>query len=432
MHRFFRLFYTSILMLMLPWIFIRLWVRGLKFHAYRDRWLERLGGVPLPPLEKVIWLHAVSVGESMAAIPLIRRLQSDYGAPILITTMTPTGSERIQAAFKDQLGKQIYHCYCPYDYPFAINRFFSRIKPRLCILMETELWPNLLHACAIRRIPVIIANGRLSPTSVKRYGWLRGFMRNLLLPIRAIAAQSHIDAMRFVRLGYPAAQIWETGNIKFDLQLPAYLNEAGGDLRNELGRERWVLIAASTHDTEEALMLQVYQKLKSLIPQLLLFLVPRHPDRFNKVAHLCQDRGLTIVRRSQKIACTDKTDVFLGDTMGEMPLFYAASDVAFVGGSFVPVGGHNLLEPAALGLPVLTGPHLFNFVYISELLVEAKGATIVHNETEMVNALLSLFNNAELRLQQGQNAKRVVEQNKGALDKLMVLIGQTVPATNRQ
>lgn len=185
MHCVVRWVYTLLLVALLPWVFVRLWVRGLKLNAYRERWLERLGVVPLPPLEKVIWVHAVSVGESLAAIPLIRRLQSQYATPILITTMTPTGSERIQAAFKDQLGQQIFHCYCPYDYPFAIHRFFTRIKPQLCILMETELWPNLLHACEMKQIPVIIANARLSPKSLRRYGWLGRLMRDLFLSLRA-------------------------------------------------------------------------------------------------------------------------------------------------------------------------------------------------------------------------------------------------------
>lgn len=421
-----RFLYTALLMVLLPWIFIRLWVRGLRFGAYRERWLERLGVVPFPPLERVIWVHAVSVGEALAAIPLIRRLKQEYPNPILVTTMTPTGSERIQAAFKDQLGHQIYHCYCPYDYPFALRRFFSRIKPALGILMETELWPNLLHACETRQIPMMIANARLSPRSLRRYGWLGGLMRRLFQPIQAVAVQSHLDAERFIQLGYPFEHIWETGNIKFDLQLPPYLQEAGLELRNELGRDRLIWIAASTHDSEENVVLDVFTQLKRDFPALLLMLVPRHPDRFHKVAHLCQEKGLTVIRRSQKLPCTSETDVFLGDTMGEMPLFYAASDIAFVGGSFVPVGGHNLLEPAALGLPVLTGPHLFNFVYISALLVEANGATIVNTQAELVAQLRHLLQSAPARAAQGQNAKQVVEQNKGALDKLMALIAQQI------
>lgn len=426
MYSLMRYIYTTVLWILLPWVFIRLWVRGLSFEPYRDRWAERLGKVPFPPLSKVIWVHAVSVGETMAAIPLIKRLQSVTNDPILMTTTTPTGSERVQAAFKDQLGKQIFHCYLPYDYPFALSRFFSRVKPKLGILMETELWPNLLKACELRDIPLVIANARLSPTSFKRYGWLGGLMKSMFKPIHAIAAQSPLDKKRFNHLGFPAAHIWETGNIKFDVQFPAYLQEAGHELRADLGKERAVFIAASTHELEEAIMLNAYAALKKAFPQLLLMLVPRHPDRFHKVAKLCEDRGFNVVRRSQKTPCAPETDVFLGDSMGEMPLYYAASDVVFVGGSLVPVGGHNLLEPAALGLPIISGPQTFNFNLVTELLKAEDGVIIVPNEAVLVQALADLLNDPKRRLMQGASAKKVVAQNKGALDKLMALIQQTL------
>lgn len=423
--RYLQWLYSAIFTLLLPWVFFRLWVRSLRFPAYRHRWLERLGHVPLPPLDEVLWVHAVSVGEAVSTVPLIHRFRKAYpNTPILITTTTPTGSERVQAAFKDMLGKQIYHCYLPYDLPWTLHAFFQRIKPKLLVLMETELWPNLLQACHQRQLPVLIANARLSPLSARRYGWLGSFIPWMCRPIRVVAAQSTIDAKRFENLGMRKSQIVETGNIKFDLQLPPYLFEAGNELRQELGQERLVWIAASTHEGEESIMLNVYQALKSQFPNLLLFLVPRHPDRFNKVANLCTDRGFEIAKRSQKQPCTSKTDVFLGDTMGEMPLFYAASDVAFVGGSFVSVGGHNLLEPAALGLPVLSGPQLFNFVAISEMLLDAKGVTVVQDENALKESLVKLLGNSELRKAQGQCAKLVVEQNRGALDKLVKLVDE--------
>ncbi|MCS5710147.1 lipid IV(A) 3-deoxy-D-manno-octulosonic acid transferase [Candidatus Berkiella aquae] len=415
--------YTVLFTCLLPVVFFRLWVRSLRLPAYRRRWLERLGIVPLPPLEEVMWLHAVSVGEAIAAIPLVRRLNQQFPkSPILITTTTPTGSERVQAAFKDMLGKHIYHCYLPYDLPFTLNTFFKRIKPKLLILMETEIWPNLLQACKARQLPVLIANGRLSPVSMRRYQRLGRLMHWIVSPISAVAAQSAMDMARFAHLGVASDRISDTGNIKFDLQLPPYLQDAGMELRQELGSERLIWIAASTHETEEAIALNVYQALKARFPQLLLFLVPRHPDRFNKVAHLCTDRGFTIARRSLKQQTMPNTDIYLGDTMGELPLFYASSDVAFVGGSFVAVGGHNLLEPAALGLPVLSGPQLFNFVAISEMLVGAKGATIVNDETELEQCLVKLLTSTELRNTQGLQAKKVVEENKGALDKLLQVI----------
>jgi len=409
---------------LLPWIFFRMWFRSLKLPAYRRRWLERLGHVPLPPLDEVLWVHAVSVGEAVSAIPLIHRIRAEHpGATILMTTTTPTGSDRVQAAFKDMLGKQIYHCYLPFDLPWTLRSFFQRIKPKLLVLMETELWPNLLKACQDRNIPVIIANGRLSPISARRYRWLGNFMQQMARPIRGVAAQSAIDAQRFQDLGIAQEKVWEMGNIKFDLELPSYLQEAGSELRAELGKERLVWIAASTHEGEEQLILEVYRQLKAEFPALLLLLVPRHPDRFNKVAHLCQEKGFNIVRRSQKQAASTDTDIFLGDTMGELLLFYASSDIAFVGGSFAMVGGHNLLEPAALGLPVLTGPQLFNFVAISEMLVSANGATIVKNTDDLCRELKSLFENKAQRHQQGAQAKKVVEQNRGALSRLVKLIG---------
>lgn len=423
MWHFLRWIYSLAFTCLLPWVFFRLWVRSLRLPAYRRRWAERLGRVPFPPLEEVLWVHAVSVGEAISAIPLIHRLRAAYPhAPILITTTTPTGSERVQAAFKDMLGKQIYHCYLPYDLPWTLHAFFQRVKPKLLILMETELWPNLLHACQERELPVIIANGRLSPLSAQRYRWLGRFMRAMVRPIQAVAAQSAIDAQRFQALGVKAHTIWETGNIKFDLQLPPYLQEAGAELRQELGKNRLVWIAASTHEGEETIVLNIYQALKTRFPQLLLFLVPRHPDRFNKVAHLCGERGFNVLRRSQKQSCQAQTDIFLGDTMGELPLFYAASDVVFVGGSLVPVGGHNLLEPAALGLPLLTGPQLFNFVVISEMLVNAQGATIVPDQAALQLKLSQLLEDSHLRKQQGQQAKMVVEKNRGAIDRLLGLI----------
>ncbi len=418
-----RWFYSAVFTCLLPYVFLRLWVRSLRFKGYRRRWSERLGHIPLPPLEDVLWVHAVSVGEAVSAIPLIHRIRAAYpNTPILMTTTTPTGSERVQAAFKDMLGKQIFHCYLPYDLPWTLKPFFQRIKPKLLVLMETELWPNLLQACHQRHLPVLIANARLSPISARRYRWLGYFMRQMVRPICGVAAQSTIDAKRFQHLGIKPENIWETGNIKFDLQLPNYLQEAGLELRQELGSSRLIWIAASTHEGEEALVMNVYQALKQRFPQLLLFLVPRHPDRFNKVANLCVERGFKVVRRSQKQPATSDMDIFLGDTMGEMPLFYAASDVAFVGGSFVPVGGHNLLEPAALGLPVLTGPQLFNFVAISDMLVSAKGATIVQDENALKDSLALLLENSQLRQSQGNLARTVVEENKGALDKLLNLI----------
>jgi 3-deoxy-D-manno-octulosonic-acid transferase len=421
-----RWIYTILFTCLLPWVFFRLWVRSLRLPAYRQRWLERLGYAPLPPLDNVLWVHAVSVGETLAAIPLVQRLKLQYPqTPILMTTTTPTGSERVQAAFKEKLGKEIYHCYLPYDLPWTLRSFFRRVKPKLLILMETELWPNLLECCNQKQIPVLIANARLSPKSLKHYRFLGHLMKKMLRPVQAVAAQSAIDVESFSAIGMDRKRIVETGNIKFDLTLPPNLQETGKSLRNDLGgASRMIWIAASTHEGEEAIMLKVYKALKKRFPSLLLLLVPRHPDRFNKVADLCEEQGLKVVRRSQNQPCPAEVDIFLGDTMGELLLFYAASDVAFVAGSFMPIGGHNLLEPAALGLPILTGPQLFNFVAISQMLVAAGGATIVQDEKTMEMALADLLADEEKGKEQGAKAKQVVEKNRGALDKLLHLIGK--------
>lgn len=415
--------------LLLPVIFLRLWLRSLRLPAYRHRWLERLGQVPLPPLEKGIWFHAVSVGEALSMVPLVRRFHMlSPEAPILITTTTPTGSERVQMAFKDELGKRIYHCYFPYDIPWVWSRFFQRVKPALLVLMETELWPQLLAQCASRGIPICIANARLSLRSVQRYQWLGQCLPQMLQTLDVLAVQSALDAKRYAQLGVPQVKIVETGNIKFDLPLPCYLQEAGGELRKELGSERRIWIASSTHEGEEAIVLRVHKKLRSLFDDLLLILVPRHPDRFNKVAQLCTQEGFQIARRSKKQTCHANMEVYLGDTMGELLLLYAASDVAFVGGSFAKVGGHNLLEPAALGLPVLTGPQLFNFIAISHMLVEAKGARVVENEVMLEHTLAQLFTDPREREAQGRYAKAVVTQNKGALEKVLQLILRYFPS----
>lgn len=427
MWQFLRGIYTVIFCCLLPWIGFRLWVRSLSLPAYRDRWSERFGRTSLPLLKQTIWVHAVSVGEALSALPLIYRLHEKYPhLPLLITTTTPTSSERVQTACKEILGKHLYHCYLPYDLPWVLRAFCRQINPQLLILMETELWPNLLHLCAQRQLPVLIANGRLSLVSTQRYRWLGRVLTQMLAPIYGVAAQSEMDAQRFQSLGISAERIWQTGNIKFDVNLPADIVTAGKKLRLMLGEERAVWIATSTHEGEERLLLKVYALLKKQLPHLLLFLVPRHPERFNKVANLCLTQDLALIKRSQKQKCSLKTDVFLGDSMGELLLFYAASDVAFVGGSLVKVGGHNLLEPAMLGLALLSGPHLFNFMEISQRLIKAKAMIVVQNEKELAIEVQRLLSDEKARTSQGQRAKAVVEQNRGALEKLLQLIALRV------
>lgn len=421
-----RTLYSILFALMLPVIFLRLIMKSVKSPAYRYRWQERLGCSKIH-LKNSIWVHAVSVGEAISAVPFIKGLQKSYPhLPIVITTMTPTGSERVKAAFEKELNQTIFHVYVPYDIPFAVRNFLKRMSPNILILMETEIWPNLITECRKQQIPMLIANARLSPQSLKHYKAGRMVVRPLMDKVTFIAAQSQMDAKRFIEIGAQPEKVKNMGNVKFDISWPDDILEKGKLLRTQLGEARKVWIAASTHEGEEEIILSVYQKLKPQFPGLLLLLVPRHPPRFEKVAGLCEAKGLITVKRTAGNACLPETDVFLGDTMGEMGIFYAASDIAFVGGSFTPIGGHNLLEPAALGLPILTGPHLHNFVYISEVLLAAKGAILVENEETLVNMLSGLLRDPKLCQALGDKALAVVKENKGALNRLLTLVNEMV------
>ncbi len=422
-----RRLYTTALYLLLPIVLGRLAWRGLRNRGYWYRWGERFGFFPAPKLRDPIWVHAVSVGETLAAAPLIRELLVRYPErSLVITTTTPTGSERVRALFGEQFvgqpGGRVFHVYFPYDLPGAVRRFLDKTRPGLALVMETELWPNLFYCCARREIPVVIANARLSPRSARGYAKLGGLVRDTLDDISLIAAQGEGDAERFRGLGAPADKVTVMGNLKFDLHLPGDLEDRAEVLRRQLGTNRAVWVAASTHEGEDEQVLDAFARLRERRPDTLLLLVPRHPERFARVASLARRRGYDVVLRSEGRPCDAGTAVFIGDTLGELMLFYAAADVAFVGGSLVPTGGHNMLEPAALGVPVVFGPHLFNFADISRALLEMGGARQVEDSGELAEVVAELLDDPARRAEMGEAGRRLVAANRGALERLLGLL----------
>jgi len=413
-----RTLYTLLLHLALPLIVSRLLWRSRRTPAYRQRIPERLG-LHFPPLRPGgIWIHAVSVGETIAAAPLVRALLERHPElPITITSMTPTGSERIRALF----GAQVQHCYLPYDLPCAAARFLKRVHPRLAIIMETELWPNHIHQCQRLKIPTVLANARLSARSARGYARFAELSRPMFAAVNWYAVQTEAEARRFRFLGADPEQVTVTGSIKFDLRIDPALPPLARERRADWhASNRPVWVAASTHAGEDELVLKVHRRLLSERPDALLILVPRHPERFERVHELCVEQGFSTVRRSSGLPVMAQHQVLLGDSMGELTFFYAMSDVAFVGGSLVPHGGHNLLEPAALKLPILTGPHLFNFLEIARQLHQAGALDQVEDAEMLFNRVSRLFQAPERRQHMGQAGLNVLTANQGALARLLI------------
>jgi 3-deoxy-D-manno-octulosonic-acid transferase len=395
------------------WVF-----RGIVNPVYRDRVLQRFG-IGYPQLDRCIWVHAVSVGEVQAALPLIRALSKRFpGHNMLVTTVTPTGAARVAALF----GDSVNHCYIPFEMPGAVDRFYESVKPELALIMETEIWPNLYRGCGVRDIPLVLVSARISPRSVNSYRRFLPLFRDTLSHGIIIAAQSKADANRFRSLGASPVRTWVTGNIKFDIELASDLVEKGKVLRQQVFGDRPVWIAASTHDQEEQQVLAAHRQLLDRFPELLLVLVPRHPERFDVVRELIGNQGFEQVSRTEDRSCDAGTSVFLGDTMGEVPLFYAASDVAYVGGSLVEIGGHNMLEPAALGLPVISGPHVYNAQDIADMFVELGACDIVTDVPELVQAVAGLLQDPDAATARGNKARDIVQQNRGALSRLLGLL----------
>ncbi|TNF03658.1 MAG: 3-deoxy-D-manno-octulosonic acid transferase [Gammaproteobacteria bacterium] len=417
-----RLAYSLLFYLLTPLILVRLLWRSRRAPAYRRRWKERLGWVPtIAASRQVIWVHSVSVGETLAAVPMIRALQQRYPEALLaVTTMTPTGSARVSAEF----GDSVYHVYAPYDLPCAVNRFLRRVRPHLLVIMETELWPNLIHYCRQRGTSVVVANARLSEKSAVGYRRFAALTAPMLAKVNQVAAQHQDDGARFQSLGLSDEQLTITGNIKFDLNIADTLKQRAAALRTEWrgieGRPVWLV--ASTHAGEEEIVLRAFRQLLTAFPSLLLVLVPRHPERFQGVAQMCESLGFMTVKRSRGDVPGEGDQILLGDTMGELLLFFGACDIAFVGGSLVPVGGHNLIEPAAWEKPVLSGPHLFNFSEASRLLLEAGGMAVCADDQALVDEITRLLESPESAAAMAAAAKSVADNNRGALQRLLDVI----------
>ena len=411
--------YTLLLRLLLPLALLRLLWRSLAAPAYRRRIGERLAREKTLPGPADVWVHAVSVGEVQAAAPIVRHLL-ERAPPlrVLVTTTTPTGAERVRQLFADS----VTHRYTPYDLPEVLRRFLDRVRPGLVLIMETEIWPNTLAQCAARGIPAVLANARLSERSARGYARLAQLTRETLGHLDLIAAQGEPDARRFVSLGADPARVRVTGSIKFDQRPPASLQEQAEALRRVWGTDRPVWVAASTHEGEDEPVLAAHREIRGRVPDALLVLVPRHPERFERVAGLAARAGFPLVRRSARTPCTAETAAFLGDTMGELAVFLAAADAAFVGGSLVPTGGHNPLEASAAGVPVVTGPHVFNFAEIFGLLAEEGAAVQVGDWRELADLLSRWLTDAALRAGIGEQGRRAVARNRGALGRLIGLI----------
>ena len=421
--------YTALFCLLLPIYFARLCWKGLSNKEYFLRWSERLGyGSELPSKDKsIIWIHAVSVGEVNASMPLLRALITDYPySEILVTTTTPTGSKLLI----ERLGNKIKHQYLPVDIPFFINSFLNKWNPKILILLETEIWPNLINICKSRGIYSALVNARLSEKSKKNYLNYSSLIKPVIEKIDLILTQFESDKRRFQEI-VERKDINTCGNLKFDQDVPPELEDISKSIKQDWsidGKYRPTLIAASTHETEEEEVLKAFKQILKSSPNALLILVPRHLERFDKVKKLIIASGLTLASRSKKEEVKGSTQVLLGDTIGELNFLYSLSDVAFVGGSLIDHGGQNLLEPAAQSIALLSGPSLRNFSDISEQLIKKDGLTVIRNAQELSDEFVKLINNQDELKEKGEASFGVFMDNRGALQKIVVYLHEPLQA----
>ncbi len=417
-----RLIYTVIFYIALPLYFLRLIFRGFQNPNYLKRWPERLGlsnNSPSPE-KKVLWIHAVSVGEVNASIPLIRGLLETYkNVEVLVTTTTPTGSKILL----DKMGTRVKHQYMPIDLPLFVKNFLDNWNPVALIVLETEIWPNTLSLCNKRNIFTSLVNARLSNKSKQQYLRAKNLIKETLSNFDLIIAQYTSDAERFKELNADL-EIEVSGNLKFDQDNPEEMKSISSSIRESWsdGKTRPTLIAASTHETEEEFVIESFLEIISKSEDALLIVVPRHPERFNKVHELLEKNNLKIARRSKKEEITPETQVLLGDTMGELNFLYSVSDVAFVGGSLIDHGGQNLLEPASLYLPLCSGKSLRNFQEIADELIEEKALFLIERPDELTSYFFSLASDINERDKVGKLARSVFDKNRGALERINSLL----------
>jgi 3-deoxy-D-manno-octulosonic-acid transferase len=416
--------YSAVLYVLAPITVYHLIWRGFRFSEYFQRWSERYASHDALREKVDIWLHAVSVGEVNAAAPVINALRKQRpDLRWLVTTITPTGSGRVRALW----GDEVQHVYLPYDLPGAVSRFLNHFRPKLALVLETELWPNLLFGCRDHGVPVYLLNARLSAQSLRGYGMFKPLIVRVVRTLRCIGAQSSADGKRFIALGALRENVVDTGNLKFDIAAPADLDVFVSQFCTCTPVSRPVWIAASTHEDEEAAVIEIHQRLRRRWPDMLLLWAPRHPERFARVANQACAAGWKVATRRENTWPGVGDDVFVIDTLGELMSFYACANVAFVGGSLQAIGGHNLLEPAAVGTPAVTGPHLHNFAEISKCMKEAGVLRIGKNADEVGTMIQSLFDDETSRKAMAEAGRDLVENGRGALQKTLEMIAADIP-----
>ncbi|MFA6038583.1 MAG: lipid IV(A) 3-deoxy-D-manno-octulosonic acid transferase [Legionellales bacterium] len=408
--------YSILFACLIPVILLRLYWRGCKAPDYRKRIAQRFGIYSQDFIKHGICLHAVSVGELMAARPLITKIKNEYPHLLLtITTTTPTASKQVEIIF----GSSVQHVYLPYDYPFAVKRFLAAFKPRLFIIMETEIWPNLFYYLKQQQTPLVIANARLAEKSLRGYKKLKFFFAPVLRNVTCIAAQSQMDADHFKQLGATSVQVM--GNLKFDVTVPEDLVKRAHQIKKSfLQKNSW--IASSTHPAEEDLIIATAIAVKKQIPDALCIIAPRHPERFNALADKCLAQGLKIARHSQAQSVVADTDILVADTLGELFYFYGLADIAVVCGSFAPIGGHNVLEPASLGMPIIVGPQMFHFKTILQDFLQHDALLQIPYGDDLLPTLLELFSDKVTAEKMGMRAHDLVLKNQGAVLKVFQIL----------